>query len=58
MITNKKPSHVRHFNMSDELQHYMEEQRLEDCLNLTHQTEEYDDESVLIHISIPTYQAQ
>ena len=49
---------MRRFNISDELYGLIEEQRLVACPNLTHQTKEYDDESILTLISIPTYQTQ
>ena len=37
LTKNNAPSHVRHFNMSDELYNAMEEQRLEACLDISDQ---------------------
>ena len=51
------PSHVRNFNMSDELYSAMEGQRLEACLDTSDQdSTSYDKERTLTFISIPIYQ--
>ena len=50
------PSHVRLFNMSDQLYSAMEEQRLEACLDMSDQNAPlYDKERTLTFISIQIY---
>ena len=49
-------SHVRHFNISDELYNAMEESRIKACLDISEQDlATYDNERALKFISIPVY---
>ena len=58
--TNNKsdaPSHIRHFNVPNEVLDSMEEQRLENYLNVSeHDLAMFEDKTTLPYISFPKYQ--